>query len=45
VEETSTWRSKSPNNKAPRIRVNKQIRISPIRVIAPDGAQLGVLTG
>ncbi len=34
----------SPNNKAPRIRVNKQIRISPIRVIAPDGAQLGVLT-
>src|SRR5439155_22609210 len=34
----------SPNNKAPRIRVNRQIRISPIRVIAPDGAQLGVLT-
>ena len=34
----------NPNNKAPRIRVNKQIRISPIRVIAPDGAQLGVLT-
>ena len=34
----------STNNKAPRIRVNRQIRISPIRVIAPDGAQLGVLT-
>src|SRR5438034_5036906 len=34
----------SPNNKAPRVRVNRQIRISPIRVIAPDGAQLGVLT-
>jgi translation initiation factor IF-3 len=23
--------------------VNRQIRISPIRVIAPDGAQLGVM--
>src|SRR5881392_385209 len=34
----------SPNNTAPRVRVNRQIRISPIRVIAPDGAQLGVLT-
>src|SRR5437762_6680085 len=34
----------NPNNKTPRIRVNRQIRISPIRVIAPDGAQLGVLT-
>jgi translation initiation factor IF-3 len=33
----------STNNKAPRIRVNRQIRISPIRVIAPDGAQLGVM--
>jgi translation initiation factor IF-3 len=26
-----------------RIRVNKQIRFSPLRVIAPDGAQLGIL--
>src|SRR2546427_13216706 len=34
----------SPNNKAPRVRVNRQIRISPIRVIAPDGEQLGVLS-
>src|SRR3989441_3554768 len=34
----------STNNKAPRIRVNRQIRISPIRVIAPDGEQLGVLS-
>src|SRR5205809_2343410 len=34
----------SPNNKAPRVRVNRQIRIRPIRVNAPDGAQLGVLT-
>src|SRR5881296_874496 len=34
----------STNNKAPRIRVNRQIRISPLRVIAPDGAQLGVMT-
>jgi translation initiation factor IF-3 len=34
----------STNNKAPRVRVNRQIRISPIRVIAPDGAQLGVMT-
>src|SRR5438034_6923783 len=34
----------STNNKAPRVRVNRQIRISPIRVIAPDGEQLGVLS-
>src|SRR5213594_2797684 len=34
----------STNNKAPRIRVIRQIRISPLRVIAPDGAQLGVMT-
>ena len=34
----------STNNKAPRIRVNRQIRISPLRVIGPDGAQLGVMT-
>lgn len=26
-----------------RIRVNRQIRISPLRVIAPDGSQLGIL--
>jgi translation initiation factor IF-3 len=26
-----------------RVRVNQQIRISPLRVIAPDGAQLGIL--
>ena len=31
-------------NKAPRTRVNRQIRISPLRVIAPDGEQLGVMT-
>ena len=31
------------NNKTQRIRVNKQIRISPVRVIANDGEQLGVL--
>jgi translation initiation factor IF-3 len=34
----------SSNNKQPRIRVNRQIRISPVRVIAEDGAQLGVLS-
>src|SRR2546425_14564 len=34
----------STNNKAPRIRVNRQIRISPVRVTAPDGEQLGVLS-
>ena len=28
---------------AKRVRVNKQIRISPIRVIAADGAQLGIM--
>jgi translation initiation factor IF-3 len=26
-----------------RVRVNRQIRISPVRVIGPDGAQLGVM--
>jgi translation initiation factor IF-3 len=26
-----------------RIRVNRQIRISPLRVIAPDGSQMGIL--
>src|SRR5581483_10245387 len=31
-------------NKTPRVRVNCQIRISPIRVIAPDGSQLGVMS-
>ncbi len=34
----------STNNKTPRVRVNRQIRISPIRVIAPDGSQLGVMS-
>ena len=34
----------SSNNKQPRTRVNRQIRISPVRVIAEDGAQLGVLS-
>src|SRR5712664_1091113 len=32
------------NSKAPRTRVNRQIRISPVRVIADNGDQLGVLT-
>ena len=32
------------NSKAPRTRVNRQIRISPLRVIAQDGEQLGVMT-
>ena len=32
------------SSKAPRTRVNRQIRISPLRVIAPDGEQLGVMT-
>ncbi|HXF96595.1 MAG TPA: translation initiation factor IF-3 [Gemmatimonadales bacterium] len=31
------------NNKQPRIRVNRQIRISPVRVIGSDGTQLGVM--
>ena len=26
-----------------RVRVNRQIRISPLRVIAPDGSQMGIL--
>jgi translation initiation factor IF-3 len=36
--------SSSSSSKTPRTRVNKQIRISPLRVIAPDGEQLGVMT-
>jgi translation initiation factor IF-3 len=31
------------DSRAPRIRVNRQIRISPVRVIGVDGAQLGIL--
>ncbi|HJQ66932.1 MAG TPA: translation initiation factor IF-3 [Gemmatimonadales bacterium] len=34
----------SSNNKQPRTRINRMIRISPVRVIADDGAQLGVLS-
>ena len=33
-----------PDSRAPRTRVNRQIRISPVRVIADNGDQLGVLT-
>ncbi|MGI8499000.1 MAG: translation initiation factor IF-3 [Gemmatimonadaceae bacterium] len=40
----------SPSRGAPpiqdstkRVRVNRQIRISPLRVIAPDGSQMGIL--
>jgi translation initiation factor IF-3 len=35
------WRPPEATNKQ---RINEQIRVSPIRVIASDGAQLGVLT-
>ena len=34
----------STNERERRTRVNRQIRISPVRVIGPDGEQLGVLT-
>ncbi|MGH7539346.1 MAG: translation initiation factor IF-3 [Gemmatimonadales bacterium] len=34
----------SSNNKQPRTRINRMIRISPVRVIGDDGSQLGVLT-
>src|SRR5258707_14681435 len=34
----------SNTSKQPRTRINRMIRISPLRVIADDGAQLGVLT-
>ncbi|HTH65956.1 MAG TPA: translation initiation factor IF-3 [Gemmatimonadales bacterium] len=34
----------SNTSKQPRTRINRMIRISPVRVIADDGAQLGVLT-
>jgi translation initiation factor IF-3 len=34
----------SNTNKQPRTRINRMIRISPVRVIADDGAQLGVLS-
>jgi translation initiation factor IF-3 len=33
----------SSTNKQPRTRINRMIRISPVRVIADDGQQLGVL--
>ena len=33
----------TPDNKN-RLRVNRMIRFSPVRVIAPDGAQLGILS-
>ena len=33
----------SSDNKQQRVRVNRQIRISPLRVIAEDGTQLGVM--
>jgi translation initiation factor IF-3 len=42
IESSSS--SNSSSSKTPRTRVNKQIRISPLRVIAPDGEQLGVMT-
>jgi translation initiation factor IF-3 len=35
--------SKAIQDPTKRVRVNKQIRFSPLRVIAPDGAQLGIL--
>jgi translation initiation factor IF-3 len=35
---------KPPLDNKNRLRVNRMIRISPVRVIAPDGAQLGILT-
>jgi translation initiation factor IF-3 len=37
------WRSEHIQDPTKRVRVNKQIRFSPLRVIAPDGAQLGIL--
>ena len=36
-------RPPQPDNKN-RMRVNRMIRISPVRVIAPDGEQMGILT-
>jgi translation initiation factor IF-3 len=46
IETSSNGSSSSGSNSAkqPRIRVNRMIRISPVRVIAEDGAQLGVLS-
>ncbi|HWZ27090.1 MAG TPA: translation initiation factor IF-3 [Gemmatimonadales bacterium] len=35
--------SSASSSRTPRTRVNRQIRISPVRVIAADGAQLGVM--
>lgn len=37
------WRTKLIQDPTKRIRVNKQIRFSPLRVIGPDGGQLGIL--
>ncbi len=44
IKETAHLPPLDNNSKAPRTRVNRQIRISPVRVIADNGDQLGVLT-
>jgi len=36
-------RSSAIQDPTKRVRVNRQIRISPLRVIAPDGSQMGIL--
>lgn len=38
-----TIQQQQDTTKQPRIRVNRQIRISPVRVIGADGSQLGIM--
>ncbi|MDQ3518935.1 MAG: translation initiation factor IF-3 [Gemmatimonadota bacterium] len=40
---SSSARSSTIQDTTKRVRVNRQIRISPLRVIAPDGSQMGIL--
>ena len=39
----ATSSSQNTQDTSKRVRVNAQIRISPLRVIAPDGSQLGIM--
>jgi translation initiation factor IF-3 len=44
TEEATPIFERPPQDNKNRLRVNRMIRISPLRVIAPDGEQLGIMT-
>ena len=44
VEVTPIFERPQPDQSKNRMRVNRMIRISPLRVIAPDGEQMGIMT-